>query len=149
MKDTLAPLAFLLSLALAACESAPTMTDFPAAQQLVKSVQAAHSDLVRLTIHAVPTGGEKCQVIASTSADKLGQWSDQEDLDAMKTGEPIEMMEGADLDYTAPVKDAMGEVVAVVGVTVSGSDATAQKQSAQAIADEVSKAILGATAAMW
>ena len=123
-------------LLLAACSSGPSPMAFDEAQGMVDEVATRHSDLVRLTIHAVPTGQKRSRVIASNVASKLDQWSDPEDLEAMQTGEPVTLMEGDDLDYTVPVMQN-GKAVAAVGVTVKGSDKEAMLASAQCIAREL------------
>lgn len=139
----------LTLLCVAACASGPEPRSFPEAQAMVDAVAARHGDVVRLTIHAVPSDGDRARVIASTSADKLGKWSDPEDLEALDNAVPITLMEGDDLDYTAPVVGAGGEPIAAVGVTVSGTDEGAMKASATAIAAELADAIRAAPTLPW
>ena len=149
MQRLLIATSLVLTALLPSCANGPAMTEFPAAQSLVDSVAAAHDDVVRLTIHAVPAGGEKAQVIASTSAEKRGSWSDPEDIQAMDSGEAVELMEGDDLDLSVPVMDASGTAMAVVGVTVSGDDQAAMRQSAEQIAAELADGIRTAATPMW
>ena len=141
-------IAALSLLLLASCASGPKPMDFAAAQTMLEQVAGKHADLVRLTIHAVPTGEERARVIASNVASKLNQWSDPEDLEAMKTGEAVTLMEGANLDYTVPVmKD--GKAIAAVGVTVKGDDKDKMTASAFSIAMELSRAIQAADVLPW
>jgi len=143
-------LAVLMMAGLAACAATPPPPrTFPAAQAIVEGIAARHGDLVRLTIHAVPTGGTRSRVIASSSAAKLDHWSDPEDLRALETGEPSDMMEGANLDYTEAVVDNSGNVIAAIGVTVSGEGKPAMLESAKRIATETSAAIAQAPGKLW
>jgi len=135
---------------LAGCATShPAPRAFPEAQAIVDEIMVRHSDLVRLTIHAVPAGGHRSRVIASTYPGKLNQWSDPEDVETLETGEPVEMTEGADLDYTAPVLDSSGAVIAAVGVTVTGTARPAMLASAKEIAGETSRAIVDAPGKLW
>jgi hypothetical protein len=136
-------------LAFAGCASGPEPATFPAAQAIVDQVTARHQDIVRLSIHAVPPGTEKSRVVASNVKDKLDDWSDPEDIKAMETKQPVTMDEGKDLDYTAPVIDSSGKAIGAVGVTVKGTDRAKMLSSAQAIAREVSTAILSAPSRPW
>jgi hypothetical protein len=140
--------ASLALLFLAACSSGPPPATFPAVQSMLDQVTGQHSDLVRLTVHAVPTGGDRARVIASTSAAKLGQWSDPEDVKALDTGETITMDEGPDLDYTMPVMSG-GKAIAAVGVTVKGASKESMLASAKGIAQQVADSLLGMPALPW
>jgi hypothetical protein len=92
--------------------------NFHEAQQLVDSVVQRYPDISRLTIHATPAGESQCRVIASTNATRLGTSSDPEDLDALRTGEPVVLEEPDALDVTVPVLPIDGKHTAVVGVTL-------------------------------
>lgn len=135
--------------ALACSTPGPGHASYPAAQSIVEKVASKHTDLVRLTIQAVPHDGSRSRVIASTSKAKLDDWSDPEDLQAMQTKEPVTRMEGHDLDYTAPVIDTSGKAIAAVGVTVKGPNEAAMLASAKGIAGELSAAILSAGKPLW
>lgn len=140
----------LLLLVTVACSSpAPAPTSFPEAQRIVEHVAARHADVVRLTIHAVPSGTARNIVVASSVAAKLGAASDPEDVEAMASKRAVASKEGEHLDYTAPVIDAASRAIAAVGVTVRGADDSAMRTSAEAIARELSDAILAAGKPLW
>ncbi len=130
----------LLSFVLAAACGIFHRDNFHEAQQLVDSVVQRYPDIVRLTIHATPSGESACRVIASTNAARLGTSSDPEDLDALRTGEPVVLEEPDGLDVTVPVLPLDGKHTAVVGVTLSKPVDTVKgieraKHIAKAIAD--------------
>ncbi len=140
----------LLLLVTVACSSpAPAPTRFPEAQRIVEHVAARHTDVVRLTIHAVPSGTARNIVVASSVAAKLGAASDPEDVEAMTSKRAVALEEGGHLDYTAPVLDASGTSIAAVGVTVKGPSEAAMRTSAEAIARELAGAILAAGKPLW
>jgi len=140
----------ILILGLASCSSTgPGPASYPEAQRIVEKVVAQHADVVRLTIHAVPARGDRSRVIASNVADKLDDWSDPEDIQAMETKKSVTLKEGGNLDYTLPVIDASGKAIAAVGVTVKGTDEAAMQASAKKVAGELSAAILAAGKPLW
>lgn len=148
----------LLLLGLACCAGpAPKRTSEPRAlspvgQEIVQQVAAKHSGVARLTLHAIPTGTAKARVVASTSPAKLGSWSDPEDLQVMATKTPVALMEGANLDYTAPIVDGSGNAIATVGVTLAGGTSAgkeAETARAREIAAEVGAAVLAAGKPLW
>lgn len=139
----------LLSTACGTASSKPAHAQrYERAQSIVDAISARHPELVRLTLHATPTGKTGSRIIASSWPNKLGKPSDPEDLEVLRTRAPVELAEGAHLDYTAPVIDADGRAIAAIGVTVSGFDAPARLQSARAIAAEFAAAIV-ASQPLW
>jgi len=138
---------FLLAF-LAACESGPGPAEFPAAQEIVDQTASRHPDLVRLSIHAVPSGEARTRVVASNLPEKLDDWSDPEDLEAIEKKTAVWLEEGENIDYTVPVVDSSGEAIAAVGVTVAGQGAE-QRQLAERIAADVSSAILASSKKLW
>jgi hypothetical protein len=144
----------LLTLALLACGSEPPPDDdpFAAPQAIVESIVAKHPDLVRLTIHAVPTGETESRIIACNVAAKRGKPSDPEDLLAMKTLETVVLREGDNLDVTAPILDPDGRAIAATGITLSfteGATEEALVEKAHAIARELTEAIRSAEGPLW
>jgi hypothetical protein len=145
MKAWFAPL-LLGVLSCAAAPSAPEAPE-PAMQAIVDRIAGAHPEVARLSIHAAEDGGPHMRIVASTVAGRVGESSDPEDLLVSRTGEPVEMKEGHNLDYTAPVVDASGRTVAVIGVTVSGASGGsdgARLALAKQIAAEAGAAVLDA-----
>ncbi|MBE3070216.1 MAG: hypothetical protein IMZ66_08255 [Planctomycetes bacterium] len=159
----------LLALLAASCQPAPepqppeapppqsppspsAKSDFPAAQALVDAAVAAHTDLVRLTIHAVPAGETQSRIIACNLAEKIGKPSAPEDLDAMKTGTMIVLKEGANLDVTAPIFDKRGRAIAAAGITLripGGATEEEMVEEAKTIAAALTTAIENAAAPLW
>lgn len=133
------------------CASDEAAPSYAEAQSIVDGIVAKHPEVVRLTIHAVPSGKMESQVIASNIAAKLGKKSDPEDISAMATGETVVLKEGVNLDVTIAIKNAAGKAIAATGVTINpGADGDdAAKKKAMAVADEVAAAINASPKALW
>ena len=144
----LIPVLFVIVLAACASAKAP----YPAAQDIVESVAAGHPDLVRLTLHAVPTGKTECTQIASTMKERRGKPSDPEDLQAMKSGQEVVLDESGAIDVTVPILKKSGKATAVAGVTLraeEGADRGALVQKARVIAQELAAAVHAAGDPVW
>lgn len=140
----------ILFLGLAACSTpGKEHAKYPEAQRIVEDVASRHSEIVRLTVHAVPSQAKSSRVIASNLSTKLDDASDPEDIKAMETKQSVTLKEGDHLDYTAPVIDASGKAIAAVGVTVKGANEAAMRTSAETIARELSSALLAAGKPLW
>ncbi len=123
--------------AISSCQCAPS-APCPDTQAVVTKVAAAHPEVVRLTVHAVPPAGGALCAIASSLPEKLGKPSDPEDHRAIDSGETVVLDEAGAVDYTVPVRQKDGKFTAAVGVTLkSGGDPAAQMAAAKAIAAEV------------
>jgi len=125
---------------------------FAAAQAVVEQVAAKHAELKRLTLHAVPTGKDKCIYVASTMTSRRGKPSDPEDLKALQTGEEVKLDEGGAIDLTVPIRLVDGKPTAVAGVTITageGADHDALTNKARAIAKELEAAIQAAGKPLW
>lgn len=121
-------------------------------QQILDQVQAKHTDLVRLTVHAVPAGKTEACAVASTAADKRGKPSDKEDLQAMSTGKEVVLDEGENVDVTVPLPGADGKNIGAVGVTIKGGAGKSRDQlvaQARSIAQSVIDSVRGAKAPLW
>lgn len=153
-------LACLLLVSLLACasqKSAPTTADnvpsgAKSAQWVVNTAAGRHEyEIVRLTLHAVPTGGTAMQFVASTMPEKIGKASDPEDIHALETGEVVVLHEGENYDITVPIADRSGRFIAVAGVTllptVGGQDAA--RANALMIAGEMQQMIDSADHPLW
>lgn len=142
----------VLSIVLAACVSAKDASPFPAAQAVVDRVAARHTDLRRLTVHAVPAGRTSCMQLASTEPSRRGTPSDSEDLTALRTGKEIVLDEPGAIDVTVPILVSNGAPAAVAGVTLNVDPTTPREsavQRARAIAQDVENAIRGADKPLW
>ena len=146
-------IAVLLALVVLSCGAEPATEDrFEAAQAIVETIVAKHSDLVRLTIHAVPAGETESRIIACNVEEKRGKPSDPEDLQAMKTLMTVVLREGDALDVTAPILDPGGKAIAATGITLSFSEGATENdlvEKAQAIARELTEAIRAAEEPLW
>jgi hypothetical protein len=124
---------------------------FPEAQRIVEETAANYSNVVRLTIHAVPSEGTVNQIVACNVPKKLGQASDPEDLEAIEKNKTTVLREGNNLDVTVPITDREGQRVAV-GVTLvgqNGGDDQAAVQQAQAIALDLQESIRAVGHPLW
>jgi len=142
---------FLVAL-LAACSSMKGDVPYPDAQKVVDQVAAKHSNLIRLTLHAVPQGQTQCTQLASTMAERRGKPSDPEDLQAMKTGKRIVLEEPGAVDVTVPILMKGGKPTAIAGVTLrapAGSDRNALVRQAGAIGEELAAEVRAAGKPLW
>jgi hypothetical protein len=137
---------------MAACASTGGDVPYPEAQQLVDRIAAEHSDLVRLTLHAVPAGKTECMQLASTMPERRGKPSDPEDIDAMRTGKDVVMDEPGALDVTVPILELDGKPTAVAGVTLRAdkmADRDALIQKAKKIADSLAAGVSASSKPLW
>jgi hypothetical protein len=136
----------LIIVALSACVASGSEragTPSPKAQAIVDRVANEHADVARLSIHtAVRRSGWR--IVASTVKGRVGDRSDPEDESAAKTGEPVVLSEGRNVDYTLPVRDDSGRTIAIVGLTISGAaggDQGTLLARAKALAEEIAAEI--------
>ena len=114
------------------------------AQRLVDELAARHPELVRIGMHVTPPNKPDNIIIACNVSERIGQKSDAEDLNAMKTGQPVVLKEGENFDVTLPLHDAAGKMIGAIGLTFKPrpgeQDADAARR-ARAIAHEIEKQI--------
>ena len=135
---------------LVACAS--TKAPYPGAQEVVDHVAGMHSDVVRLTLHAVPEGKKECMQVASTMPGRRGKPSDPEDLEAMRTGRQVVLDEPGALDVTVPILVKDGRPTAVAGVTLraaTGANRDAMVARARKIAEQLATEIRAAGKPLW
>jgi hypothetical protein len=134
----------LLSLLLAAACASLGSESPPLAQQMLDQFAQRYQEVVRLTLHGVPSGESGLRVIASTDPVRVGKASDPEDLNALASGEAVVLDEQDALDVTVPVLPLDGRSTAVVGVTLrfpAGADRDATIARAKAIAAAVARGV--------
>lgn len=135
------------------CQSTvKSSSDFKDAQMLIDKMVAEHPEIVRLTIHAVPTGQTQNIIIACNIREKLGKISDPEDLEVMKTKKMVVLKEGDNLDVTAPILDKEGNAIASTGITLRGLNSTNEQaltEKDKAIAAELSQAVRNSPKSLW
>ena len=143
----------LLVFLFCACQTVPKKAQaFNEAQQLIEQTVAKHPNLVRLTIHAVPTGETVDKIIACNVREKLGKISDPEDIEARTSKKTTVLHEGNNLDVTAPILDKAGQAIAATGITLAIPPNTGEEalvKEAQAIAQELTTAIQTAGHPLW
>lgn len=145
----------VLALFLGACRSIDPAADrFGGAQSLVNDTASRHSDVERLSLHAIPSGETRLITIASTDAARRGRRADPEDLDALRYNRSIKMREGKNLDVTVPLIGRSGAPVAIAGITVSlGGDSAEEEMEAEAtamaVAEEMAQAIRESGSRLW
>ncbi|MCK4390428.1 MAG: hypothetical protein KAV83_09360 [Desulfobacterales bacterium] len=125
---------------------------FKEAQELVDNMVSKHPDLLRLTIHAVPTGKEGSRIIACNIREKIGAPSDPEDLEVLKTNKIVVLREGDNLDVTAPIRDKAGKPIAASGITLrfrKGETENKLIEKAKSIANEVTTTIQSLDKLLW
>jgi hypothetical protein len=113
------------------------------AARLVDELAKAHPELVRIGLHLTPPNRSDNIIVASNIPAKVGQKSDPEDLEVMKTGRPVILKEGDNYDVTLALHDAAGRLIGALGLTVKPT-ATGQKgalQSAQSITKDFERRI--------
>jgi hypothetical protein len=146
-----APL-FVLAVLAACASKEKEEAPYPAAQAIIDEIASRHSDLVRLTLHAVPKGKTECTQIASTVPERRGKRSDPEDREAMRTGKQIVLDEAGAVDVTVPILIRDGAPTAIAGVTVNapaGADRDALVRRARAIAEQVATEVRVAGKPLW
>jgi hypothetical protein len=68
-------------------------------------------------MHVTPPGKSDNVIVACNLPERIGQKSDPEDLQAMKTGEPVVLKEGKNFDITLPLHDSAGNTIGAIGLT--------------------------------
>lgn len=86
------------------------------AQKLVDMTVQKHAEVAALELSAAPDGQKNCLTIAATEAEDLGQQCDEDEHAALKTLKPFVEHEAEGYDITAPLHDADGRLVGVVGI---------------------------------
>ncbi|TAM80597.1 MAG: hypothetical protein EPN47_15160 [Acidobacteria bacterium] len=86
------------------------------AQKLVEKTIRIHREVTGLELSAAPAGQKNCITIAATEAGDLGQACDEDEHAALKTLKPYVEHEADGYDVTAPLRDANGKLVGVMGI---------------------------------
>ena len=121
MNKKISSVLLLAILFVSSCQSGNKHSgEFKDAQTLIDKTVAEHPEIVRLTIHAVPSGQTESRIIACNIREKLGKLDDPEDLEVVKTKKAIALKEDNNLDVTAPILDKAGNAIAATGITLRG-----------------------------
>ena len=86
------------------------------AQKLVDMTVQKHPEVSGLELSATPAGKKNCITIAATETEDMGQQCDEDEHAALKTMKPFVEHEADGYDVTAPLHDANGKLVGVVGI---------------------------------
>jgi hypothetical protein len=145
-------IAFLLQTGMVMESYAGGDDQFRGAQALIDKTVAKYPDIVRLTIHAVPAGKEGSRIIACNIKEKIGSFSDPEDLEVMRANTAVILKEGDNLDVTAPICDKAGRPIAATGITLRFNKGETESQvveKAKSIAKELTVAIQDSDTPLW
>ena len=114
------------------------------AQRLLDDLAKEHPEVVRVGLHLTPPGASENIIVASNVAAKIGQKSDPEDLQAMKTGRPVVIREGENFDVTLPLHNLAGKIIGAIGLTLKpagGKQESDATNRARAIASKLERRI--------
>jgi hypothetical protein len=115
------------------------------AQQLVDSTMKKNADVAGLEVSATPAGKTTCVTIAATEPKDLGETCDQDEIAALKTGQPHIEKEADGYDVTAPLHDANGKLVGTIGIDFklqSGQNDASIRQRTKELLRELESQIL-------
>jgi hypothetical protein len=144
------PAVLLVSLLILVWNTAPrAQTAAPApifAQKLTDEVAAAHPELNSLGLHVTPPDAPDNVIIASTNKAKVGQKSDDLDLEIIRTGKPSagNRDKRKITDVKLPLADNQGEIIGMVVMEVKydyTKDPSAALERAKTINGELRKRI--------
>lgn len=110
------------------------------AQQLLDRTLARHPEVTVMALHVTPPQGHDNIIIASNIG-RIGKLADADDLRVLATGKPlIERTRTGDISVELPLQEAGGQVVGVLGATISAKAAADKDQAlvlALAVRDEL------------
>jgi DNA-binding beta-propeller fold protein YncE len=119
----------------------------PKALELDFATMAAHPELRKMGLHAVPPGGHDSVIIANTNTTRIGNKSSEGDLESTKDGKTScsKRDDGAFYGVKQPLEDASGRRVGIlvmeIPYTAAADEAAAIKKS-EAIRHELAQKIL-------
>jgi len=126
--------------------------EFRDVQVLVNRMVEKHPEIIWLSIHAVPTGRSRCQIIACNQTKDVGKASYIEDIEAIQTRTAAVFRAGGRVEVTAPILDRSGKAIAAIGVSFEKDPDTSEEalvNQAKSIAREMSEEIRDAGRPMW
>lgn len=106
--------------------------DAPYAQKLVLEAKAAHPELKKLGLHAVPPGETESAIIANALPAKIGKISSPRDLTVVTTGVPAvypHAEEGGFFDLGLPMMDASGRPIGMMVMEIPYTYAATREQA--------------------
>jgi DNA-binding beta-propeller fold protein YncE len=105
----------------------------PKALELDFATMAAHPDLRKMGLHAVPPGGRDSVIIANTNTTRIGNKSSEGDLDSTKDGKTScsKRDDGAFYGVKQPLKDASGRRIGILVMEIPYTSAANEAQAIQ------------------
>lgn len=103
----------------------------PFAEELIVKIKAAHPEIQKLGLHAVPPGQKESAIIASNFPDKIGKISTVSDLQTVASGQPRarRINEGKFWDTFVPIHDRTGATIGFLVMEVPFSTAVTEDQA--------------------
>jgi DNA-binding beta-propeller fold protein YncE len=120
----------------------------PFAQQLIVAVKAAHPEIQKLGLHAIPPGFHEYAIIANNFPSKIGKRSSEADLAVVNSGKAtVQKNErGKFFDLCLPIDDAGGNRLGITVMEIPfayAKDSEEALAKAAAIRDEIHQKIAG------
>lgn len=106
--------------------------DAPFAQQLILAAKAAHPELKKIGLHAVPPGGTESAIVANAIPGKIGKVSSPNDLTVVATGQPKvypHPEEGGFFDLGLPLTDAQHRPIGMMVMEIPYKDAATEQEA--------------------
>ncbi len=117
--------------------------DAPFAQKLLLDAKAAHPELKKIGLHAVPPGGTESAIIANPIVSKIGKVSSANDLTVVTSGQPKvypHEEEGGFFDLGLPMTDSQKRPVGMMVMEIPYKAAATKEEALRmglAIRDEI------------
>ena len=106
--------------------------DAPYAQQLLLAAKAAHPELRKIGLHAVPPGGTESAIIANPIASKIGKLSSPNDLIVVTTSQPKvypHPEEGGFFDLGLPMTDREQRPIGMMVMEIPYANASSKEEA--------------------
>ncbi len=97
-----------------ASEKCPAPKQKIVAQRLVEEALARHPEVTGIELAVRSLQG--CLTLAASEPKDIGEMCDQDELEAMRTGQPWVEKESDGFDVTMPLRDMRGKTIGTVGM---------------------------------
>ncbi len=128
----------LLSMPSFASKRAPASKPKIFAQRLVEEVASKHPEVAAVELAVRSSAG--CSTIAASDSKDIGEKCDEDELGAMRTGEPVIEKENDGFDLTMPLHDTAGRTIGTLGLDIKpepGQQKSSVVERAKKIVQEV------------
>ena len=121
--------------------------DAPYAQKLLLSAKAAHPEIKKIGLHAVPPGGTESVIIANPITSKIGKLSSANDLTVVTSGLPKvypHPEEGGFFDLGLPMTDSQQRPIGMMVMEIPYANAATKEEALRVglgIRDEIAAKI--------